>query len=740
MRSPFCDHCGNIFHKIAWKCLQCPLFSLCSHCHENTEITGFHDSNFPTKHTYSQEIGAEFSNQNTCNGCGCSISGPQYRCVSCPDYDLCNKCFGSHGILAHNHDFVKLSGTEDIYWNGIPRQYMNVELLSPDARCTCCKDNLGSGPQFMCMGKDCEFREQSICGNCDASPNHIHDPSHAVIKMRLPTSLYARDCSEMFQAVFCGICREIIVGERHKCIDCHDFDLCNKCLINSRDQHDSNHRFLEVERHCDSCNTAIIDISYKCVTCSPVSEYHLCSYCSYDDSNFHVLTHELLMITRTSTNTRPAPHVVDPVSKHIGVACGICGVKNIKGIRMMCLDCPSFDTCIVCFEGTPRTHPTHRFAKVTSPDNIKHASDTAIVPHQAARCHVCQKGIIGSWFKCVHPTCRDFNLCPDCEALPFSIHPTSHLLLKMKQPISPFAIRDVSNIARTMVYGVSNTDTGDIKQTSTATTIASRTNNISATRLPRLELLRFLDSSKNENRAESHHHTLILERQATYKLIFAIMQTVGGGIVAIPKGRAGVIAWLSKLPTLWNTVQKYHQAKKARERAGFKKSLPLTFMDAIPIAAVTLASSLGIKLGSASDHLKIKGEDSDKSLGDFLGGFMNGIRTNLAGHGKLISSEVARGQSLIEDVSKGTSGDAYGPDSKDVTGSLSAFYEANGADANFVDHVATAVANADNTNGPSQKQLLTEEEGEILGDKASGLVMDKAIRKLAAKRRLKINS
>jgi hypothetical protein len=48
------------------------------------------------------------------------------------------------------------------------------------------------------------------------------------------------------------------------------------------------------------------------------------------------------------------------------------------------------------------------------------------------RCTVCTKIISGVRRKCMHPSCPEYNLCTDCEALPNVIHPDLHPLLKMK--------------------------------------------------------------------------------------------------------------------------------------------------------------------------------------------------------------------------------------------------------------------------------------------------------------------
>ncbi|KAG8974064.1 hypothetical protein FRB90_009844, partial [Tulasnella sp. 427] len=50
----------------------------------------------------------------------------------------------------------------------------------------------------------------------------------------------------------------------------------------------------------------------------------------------------------------------------------------------------------------------------------------------------CNGQIVGPRFKCAHPSCPDFDLCENCEALPQAVHPRSHPLLKLVNPIETY--------------------------------------------------------------------------------------------------------------------------------------------------------------------------------------------------------------------------------------------------------------------------------------------------------------
>ena len=47
----------------------------------------------------------------------------------------------------------------------------------------------------------------------------------------------------------------------------------------------------------------------------------------------------------------------------------------------------------------------------------------------------CDNCIIGTRYKCTHPSCPDYDLCEGCEASPNCVHPASHPMLKIKVPL-----------------------------------------------------------------------------------------------------------------------------------------------------------------------------------------------------------------------------------------------------------------------------------------------------------------
>lgn len=56
-------------------------------------------------------------------------------------------------------------------------------------------------------------------------------------------------------------------------------------------------------------------------------------------------------------------------------------------------------------------------------------ADQAGVCHPGVICDICEKGIYGHRYKCV--TCRDFDLCPECEKAGGHPH---HMMLRITTP------------------------------------------------------------------------------------------------------------------------------------------------------------------------------------------------------------------------------------------------------------------------------------------------------------------
>ncbi|KAK0208907.1 hypothetical protein DFS33DRAFT_1306348 [Desarmillaria ectypa] len=195
--------------------------------------------------------------------------------------------------------------------------------------------------------------------------------------------------------VMCDYCSKQIEGIRHKCLDCSDYDLCTKCITTGgAERHDPFHEFWEVTEP----GRVIISRVGSAAPPAPA----------------------------------PAPQVPTPAvtpAVH-GATCDLCD-SRIRGDRYKCVNCPDFDTCDSCYAITKEQHPHHTFVKIPNPADYLCSNGPIGAMHMAV-CNACNKSIYGVRYKCMHHECPDFDLCERCEAMPISVHPPNHPLLKMK--------------------------------------------------------------------------------------------------------------------------------------------------------------------------------------------------------------------------------------------------------------------------------------------------------------------
>ncbi|KAF9041850.1 hypothetical protein BDZ89DRAFT_1156464 [Hymenopellis radicata] len=205
--------------------------------------------------------------------------------------------------------------------------------------------------------------------------------------------------------VTCDSCEATIEGVRHKCLDCPDYDLCSKCIGGgAAERHDPFHEFFDLD---EPGRVVVHTIGER------------------DAANF-------IQAPRSAPAPAPAPVSMNTIPAVHNATCDLCD-SRIRGDRYKCVDCPDFDTCGSCFAIVSEQHPRHSFVRMTAPTDLVQSTHKARPVHHAS-CNICEQTIIGVRYKCMHPTCPDFDLCERCEAHPISVHPGNHPLLKMKAP------------------------------------------------------------------------------------------------------------------------------------------------------------------------------------------------------------------------------------------------------------------------------------------------------------------
>ncbi|GJJ76370.1 next to BRCA1 gene 1 protein [Entomortierella parvispora] len=194
-----------------------------------------------------------------CDACLAPVRGVRHKCLDCDNYDLCQTC-RPHAENLHRADHA-----------------------------------------FKAVDKSTECRRQS---------------PHSAPRHGLSSAFSPKTVKNSAHLATCDICTVAIVGIRHKCFQCPDYDLCQECLPLARTYH-SNHDFIPIafpgqisvkldktphsDVICDGCEGEISGIRYKCGNCL---DFDLCGNCEASPSLAHDPTHIMLKIRRPIPNRR----------------------------------------------------------------------------------------------------------------------------------------------------------------------------------------------------------------------------------------------------------------------------------------------------------------------------------------------------------------------------------------------------------------------------------------------------
>ncbi|UNI15814.1 hypothetical protein JDV02_002311 [Purpureocillium takamizusanense] len=314
-----------------------------------------------------------------CNSCDKTIPEAHFHCSTCDDgdFDLCQSCV-ERGITCYSNEHwlikrtvkdgqIVNSTTETIAPKpkATPAQTEQSQSAEQEAErsvpvtanytpyrveqppiscvaanrwaslgnmrtCNCCVRELPENQFVHCT--TCE--DYDLCQPCFARDIHGHHPKHgfvpAVAGTQMPDHIKVKMApgrNQMHHAI-CDGCDKYIIGVRHKCLDCPDWDYCANCISSAHFVH-AGHRFAPV---------------YE-----PLSDIQACS-------------------------------VVQPV--HMGICCDgpLCAMTQaypsyIRGIRYKCAVCHDLDFCANCEASPSNTHnKTHPLIKFKTP--VRHVSVT----------------------------------------------------------------------------------------------------------------------------------------------------------------------------------------------------------------------------------------------------------------------------------------------------------------------------------------------------------------------------
>lgn len=305
---------------------------------------------FPLRFANNHHLGNAFCID--CNNCGGSIPSEHYHCSICDDgdYDLCLNCVDA-GVTCpgEDHWLLKRLVQDGAIINSVttiaPKRLESVSItekpatveeepkveekeavpepeikeepkeVSNERTCNACFRAFSESTMVHCDNCD----DYDLCIGCLLKNGHGHNPAHAFsiisetqLGLKNLVVSRCRPGRHYHHAAICDGCDERIVGVRHKCLSCPDWDYCYSC-IKTADQSHPQHRFVPIYGpisesafsqdvhygiYCDGplCRTKpsasyITGVRYKCAVCHDTD---FCAACEALPTNPHNQTHPLI--------------------------------------------------------------------------------------------------------------------------------------------------------------------------------------------------------------------------------------------------------------------------------------------------------------------------------------------------------------------------------------------------------------------------------------------------------------
>ncbi|CAG0888362.1 unnamed protein product [Darwinula stevensoni] len=412
-----CHSCRGRIAGVCYKCVECVDYMICSTCeaygvlHTGHNILRLTSSVSPLFHPVSGDV-----HQNVeCESCHGPVRGSRYKCLQCPEVDLCHTC-EARGTEHSHHLFIRLPSRIPVVPLTPDLDGMTGESFAseehPGVSCNSCHQGV-RGRRFKCL----VCPDFNLCSNCEQSEEqHFH---HPMIRFSKPSAIVLRSSVILPDGG--------IRGYRYKCLKCQDYDLCMRCEAASKHLH---HRMLRIPPKCESAahlpsnqlrpvlqpepaprERAAARAPYLCpcgemcrekprYVCLQCPSYGHCPQCEARK------THKEHIMLRV-------PEPTFAFNYQPGVRCGGCG-NAITDIRYRCITCPGFHLCLTCEERKPHSnHPTLRMLARTNPAATEMNQSSAPLVHGRVLCTGCKGPIIGFRYECV--SCQEVSLCGKCE-------------------------------------------------------------------------------------------------------------------------------------------------------------------------------------------------------------------------------------------------------------------------------------------------------------------------------------
>ncbi|EKM57408.1 uncharacterized protein PHACADRAFT_91720, partial [Phanerochaete carnosa HHB-10118-sp] len=328
-------------------------------------------------------------------------------------------------------------------------------------------------PIFGVRHKCIECTDFDLCQDCISvvSIRFQHEYVHTFLPIEYPwdhrpfrdASVASYNIHPDVQCDGCG--HSPVIGVRHKCLSCDDFNLCSACFdtFEKRSAHHVSHDFFPIRsageeakflvarrnaqtpsafpgdhnvflpqrnvticasydkasryssRACNRCNR--LPVRHCCVDCS---DYGLCTACVSNPQvrMSHNPRHHFTPLEPSTARLESGPNIS---SQHGDIEsetkCGGCQRRGFR-IRHHCLECPDLFLCQLCISSVRRRSEhgiRHRFLPIEYPWDVG-AFEVVCAMLNAPRCRGCGVKTLSGWHKCL--SCPDFALCSWCLSDP----------------------------------------------------------------------------------------------------------------------------------------------------------------------------------------------------------------------------------------------------------------------------------------------------------------------------------
>ncbi|EKV16754.1 hypothetical protein PDIG_19430 [Penicillium digitatum PHI26] len=308
-----------------------------------------------------------------CNDCGRSIANAHYHCSICEngDYDLCLQCVGAGASCrGEGHWLIKRTVKDGVVTNS------TTETIAP-----CNQSALGFNPVLPTQIQR-EVITKPVVHVSESVPESILE---SVPEPVAPTACLDAAIQGDDNPICNGCCREADESNLVRCNECEDYDLCLRCLLRNKHGHHPGHTFhLGSDRNFCLKNlitsrclpgrqfrhaARIVGVRHKCLACP---DWDFCPDCILTAPQSHP-SHRFVQVYDTIGEPAREQEI------HYGIFCDgpLCKSKPaksyIKGVRYKCAVCDDTDFCASC-EALPTDHHNHTHPLVKFKTPVRNVS------------------------------------------------------------------------------------------------------------------------------------------------------------------------------------------------------------------------------------------------------------------------------------------------------------------------------------------------------------------------------